>query len=59
MTRCRMHYRKELRDFCPHGQMGTILLTHRGRRLVQLDSGRRVTCSMWNAVPLKKGEDDV
>lgn len=54
MTRCRMHYRKELRTVCPQGQTGTILLTSRGKRLVQLDSGRQIICPMWNAVPIRQ-----
>jgi len=49
-----MHYRKEVRDIVPHGQTGEILLTHRGRRLVKLDSGRKIVCPMWNAVPIPK-----
>lgn len=50
--RCRMHYRQELRDLCPHGETGEVLLTHRGKRLVRLDSGRKILCPIWNAKPV-------
>ena len=56
-SRCRMHYRADLRALCPHGERGTILMTHWGKRIVRLDSGRKITCSMWNARPLKENDD--
>lgn len=55
-VRCRMHYKERGRSEAgvPEGELGTIVLTHRGKRLVKLDSGRRIVCPMWNAVPVRE-----